>query len=144
MGGNSSNFNVSLTPEFWNATGKGTLCIDKVSLPITVDDGALASLQVVTVGESGSALYNCADIRFKKDAQGPSNCTRGGIDVATIKEQNGNGTTGSNSTAGNSTTGNSTAGGDKKAAAAGMAGINTVALGTIAGLASAFALGFGF
>lgn len=139
VGGNSTNFNVSLTPEFLNATNKGSLCIEKVPLPVKVDDGALASLQVVTVGESGSALYNCADIRFKKDAQAPANCTSGGIKVTAIKEQSGNGTTG-----GNGTGDNSTSGGDKKAAAAGMLGVNTVALGTIAGLASAFAMGFGF
>ncbi|POR33170.1 Uncharacterized protein TPAR_06637 [Tolypocladium paradoxum] len=140
VGGNTTNFNVSLTPEFWNATGKGTLCIDKVPLPVKVEDGALASLQIVTVGDSGSALYNCADIRFKKDAQAPGNCTSGGTKVTAVKEQTGNGTTG-----GNSTSGNSTSGGDKKSgAAAPMLGVNTVALGTIAGLASVFAMGLGF
>ncbi|PNY24348.1 Uncharacterized protein TCAP_05708 [Tolypocladium capitatum] len=140
VGGNSTNFNVSLTPEFWNTTGSGTLCIDKVPLPVMVDDGALASLQVVTVGEAGSALYNCADIRFKKDAQAPANCTSGGIKVTAIREQNGNGTTG-----GNSTGGNSTGGGDKKSGSPGTLGVNAVALGTVAGLASAaFAMGLGF
>ncbi|KND91110.1 hypothetical protein TOPH_04240 [Tolypocladium ophioglossoides CBS 100239] len=139
LGGNTTNFNISLTPEFWNATGKGTLCIDKVPLPVKVEDGALASLQVVTLGQTGSALYNCADIRFKKDAQAPGNCTSGGIGVTAVKQQNGNGTT-----SGNSTGGNSTSGGDKKGSSAGTLGVNTVALGTIAGLASVFAMGFGF
>ncbi|KUJ17378.1 uncharacterized protein LY89DRAFT_781592 [Mollisia scopiformis] len=53
-----------------NETGNGTLCIDKFTLPteLAVVDGQLASLQVVTVGETGAALYNCADIQFSSNA----------------------------------------------------------------------------
>lgn len=43
-----------------NETGNGTLCIDRFPLPegVMVMEGQMASLQVVTVGERGSALYN--------------------------------------------------------------------------------------
>ena len=67
LGGNvSSNFNVSLTPRLLNVTGKGTLCLPLLPVPDTgtgedgtgPSDGQPATLQVVTSGESGSALYN--------------------------------------------------------------------------------------
>jgi hypothetical protein len=60
LGDNVTNFNYTLTPQFWNETGNGTLCIPKLPLPagLTVSDGTTASLQVVTLGQSGSALYN--------------------------------------------------------------------------------------
>ena len=35
-----------------------------------VKDGQDATLQVITVGDTGSALYNCADITFKADGKG--------------------------------------------------------------------------
>lgn len=128
LGENATNFNVSLTPEFWNVSGKGTLCVDKLPVPIDVRDGALASLQVVTVGESGSALYNCADIRFRRDAKGPGDCASSkGLVYQKVKQQSGDG-----GAAGNSST-NGTAGN--------AMGANMVALLTAAGLASGFALG---
>lgn len=55
-----TNFNYTLTgPTFWNVTGAGTLCVD-LPLPegLNPSDGQEGSIQVVTVGESGSALYN--------------------------------------------------------------------------------------
>jgi len=60
LGDNVTNFNYTLTPEFWNSTGKGTLCVSELPLPadLSVADGTKASIQVVTLGESGSALYN--------------------------------------------------------------------------------------
>lgn len=59
VGDEVSSFNVSLTPELHNATGKGTLCLDKVAIPEgLVKEGQNASIQVVTFGASGSALYN--------------------------------------------------------------------------------------
>jgi len=60
LGANVSNFNYTLTPQFWNATGNGTLCVPGLKLPsgLTVQDGTQASIQVVTVGDSGSGLYN--------------------------------------------------------------------------------------
>ncbi|CAD6449170.1 dff1e2e8-a30a-4124-99bc-9614e19cb34d [Sclerotinia trifoliorum] len=65
----SSNFNISLTPAPLNATGSGHLCLSDFDLPseIKLEDGLNATVQVVTVGESGSALYNCADITFSSN-----------------------------------------------------------------------------
>lgn len=56
-----TSFNMSLTgPTFWNVTGKGTLFIEKLALPagFTPREGQRASIQVVTPGATGSALYN--------------------------------------------------------------------------------------
>ncbi|KAG6013199.1 hypothetical protein E4U41_005135 [Claviceps citrina] len=140
LGENTTNFNVSLTPEFWNVTGKGSLCVDKLPLPpdvqVQVQDGALASLQVVTVGAGGSALYNCADVRFKKDAKGPANCTTSnGMVVQAVKQQRGDGSTGGSASA------NTTGGVDHKGSAGVAVGADLLALLTAAGLASALALG---
>ncbi|TQS34249.1 hypothetical protein Golomagni_05375, partial [Golovinomyces magnicellulatus] len=79
LGENSTNFNISLTPELWNATGKGTLCVSELKIPQDIADGSVGTLQVVTSGASGSALYNCADIKFSKDAKPKSNCTSKGV-----------------------------------------------------------------
>ena len=61
-GGNvSSNFNASLTPRLLNVTGRGTLCLPSLPVPggdAAPRDGQPATLQVVTSGDSGSALYN--------------------------------------------------------------------------------------
>lgn len=137
LGENATNFNVSLTPEFWNVSGKGTLCVDKLPVPVDARDGAPASLQVVTVGESGSALYNCADIRFRRDAKGPGDCASSkGLVIQKVKQQGG----GDGRAALNSST-NGTAGNDTKGGAGVAAGANMVALLTAVGLASGFALG---
>jgi hypothetical protein len=71
LGPDVSNFNYTLTNPFWNETGNGTLCVPRLALPadLPVREGSEASLQVVTVGEDGNALYNCADIVFRGDAE---------------------------------------------------------------------------
>ncbi|KAI0546522.1 hypothetical protein F4679DRAFT_587534 [Xylaria curta] len=69
LGENATNFNISLTPQLLNVTGSGNFCIPALPIPAAVTDGQEASLQVVTNGESGSALYNCADIVFKSSAK---------------------------------------------------------------------------
>ncbi|EAQ93773.1 hypothetical protein CHGG_02008 [Chaetomium globosum CBS 148.51] len=71
LGPDVSNFNYTLTNPFWNSTGNGTLCVPRLTLPadLPVRDGSEASLQVVTVGEDGNALYNCADVVFRADAE---------------------------------------------------------------------------
>ncbi|KAJ4263648.1 hypothetical protein NW762_006472 [Fusarium torreyae] len=139
LGENTTNFNVSLTPQFLNATNPGTLFIEELALPSDVQpsDGDLASIQVVTIGDTGNALYNCADIRFKEKAKGPSNRT-GDVDYVTIKEQNGNGT---EESASNSSSSQETGGNDGNAA--GILGVNKVALTSVVGLAAAFVMGFG-
>lgn len=137
LGENTTNFNISLTPELWNATGRGTLCIDKLAVPEGIADGTRASIQVVTSGNSGSALYNCADIRFSKDAKRPGNCTTQGVTVATVGQQQGSG-------------GNATCDGKDQPAkesgkpgtsAAAVAVVNGGVLSTVAGLAALFTLG---
>jgi len=142
LGANTTNFNVSLTPEFLNVTGRGTLCIDKLSVPLdNVQDGTLASLQVVTSGESGSALYNCADIRFTNNASQLSNCSSSdGLVVQAIREQDGN-STGSGSAQG-SESGSSTST-DKAKNAADVLGTRKAVLTTVVGLAIAFTMGLG-
>ncbi|KAL7807771.1 hypothetical protein V8C44DRAFT_337046 [Trichoderma aethiopicum] len=149
LGANATNFNISLTPDLVNVTGKGTLCIDK--LPVSLDaaaggadikEGTLASIQVVTSGESGNALYNCADIRFTKNATGPSNCsTSEGLEMHTIKEDDNDNDNGTDSKDGGAS-GNSSAPADKKNAA-GLMGSDTSVLATVVGLAVAFSLGLG-
>ncbi|PTB66034.1 hypothetical protein BBK36DRAFT_1121230 [Trichoderma citrinoviride] len=150
LGANTTNFNISLTPALTNVTGKGTLCIDK--LPVDDDaaikEGTLASIQVVTSGESGSALYNCADIRFTKNATGPSNCsTSDGLVLHTIGDE----TTDNNSTdsGGSSSQDGATEGGKNSSSsageksAAGLMGSDKPVLATVVGLAIAFSLGLG-
>jgi len=136
LGGNTTNFNVSLTPEFWNTTGKGTLCVEQMPVPEDIADGTLASVQVVTLGESGAALYNCADIRFSKDAKRLANCTSDGVTVATVKEQTG----GSNSSNSTDEEGDSN---DKDGAASGSFGANFGLLSAAVGLTTVFAMGLG-
>ncbi|KAI5467497.1 hypothetical protein BGZ63DRAFT_29220 [Mariannaea sp. PMI_226] len=138
LGKNSSNFNVSLTPEFWNVTSPGQLCVEKLELPggVELKEGDLASIQVITVGDSGTALYNCADIRFKKGAKGPSNCTSDVEyfevkDQATLKEQDNSSSSNSNSTSG------------KEHNAAGVFTVNHAALASVVGLTTLFVAGLG-
>ncbi|PHH72926.1 hypothetical protein CDD80_4172 [Ophiocordyceps camponoti-rufipedis] len=126
LGRNTTNFNVSLTPDFLNVTGKGTLCIDKLPIPIPVENGTLATLQVVTPGASGSALYNCADIRLVEGAKSPDNCTNDGVSVKTVREQQ------DTPASGNASSGQPA----KGLAASASAGPYTVALGTACALAS--------
>ncbi|KAI1076226.1 hypothetical protein F5B20DRAFT_584569 [Whalleya microplaca] len=56
----ADDFNVSLTPQLMNVTGKGNFCIPSLYLPesVSVSDGQKASIQVVTGGESGDSRYN--------------------------------------------------------------------------------------
>lgn len=138
LGKNSSNFNVSLTPDFWNVTTPGQLCVEKLALPddVEVRDGDVASIQVITGGESGVALYNCADIRFKKGAKGPSNCTSE-VEYVEVTDQvtlDAESNSSSNSNSSDSSDDDS---------AAGVLGVNKVAVTSVAGLAALFAMGFG-
>ncbi|KAH6633928.1 hypothetical protein B0J18DRAFT_414763 [Chaetomium sp. MPI-SDFR-AT-0129] len=130
LGPDVGNFNYTLTEPFWNVTGKGTLCIPHLELPadLPVTDGSKGSLQVVTLGADGNALYNCADIEFKKDAKvlsGDQCKTDEGLSVANV-------------TAAGS--GNATNGDDKGSAASGRR-VDVVALTSVAALVSVFVLG---
>jgi len=72
LGGNVTRLNITLVPTF-NQTGNGTFCFKKLTLPsgLDIQEGTNASIQVIQLSENGGALYNCADITFKKDAAGP-------------------------------------------------------------------------
>ncbi|KAI1361204.1 hypothetical protein F5Y08DRAFT_342941 [Xylaria arbuscula] len=87
IGENATNFNISLTPDLLNVTGKGDFCITDLPIPKDVVDGQNATIQVVTNGQSGSALYNCADIVFRSTAQTPSVCTNSTGVTATVVGQ---------------------------------------------------------
>ncbi|MCJ1427880.1 hypothetical protein MMC29_005786 [Sticta canariensis] len=69
-GDNTTVFNISLVEGF-NQTGNGTFCFPTVTLPdsLNITEGTNASIQVIQIGETGSALYNCADITFSSDAK---------------------------------------------------------------------------
>lgn len=107
-----------------------------MSVPEGIADGTLASLQVITLGDSGAALYNCADIRFSQSAQ-LSNCTNDGVTVTTVKEQKGD----ANST--DSADEKDGAKGDDKDGGAGLFGVNGALLTAVVGLTTAFAIGLG-
>ncbi|EFQ25686.1 uncharacterized protein GLRG_00830 [Colletotrichum graminicola M1.001] len=135
--GNITTYNITLTPELWNATGSGTLCIEKLPLPEPAQNGQRGSLQVVTVGDSGSGLYNCADLRFTSNATTLSSeqCKTEGVTLHAVTDQTTNETSGS----GNST-GNSTGGGDGTSGAA-RSGSHLLALSSVVGLSMAFVFG---
>lgn len=150
LGTDVSSFNISLTPEFWNSTGNGTLCVPKVPLPadLEVKDGDLASIQVVTVGDTGSALYNCADIKFSKDAKGPDECKSDNVtyyvvgEVQDKVESDGDvpEASGSNSDSSDSSDSSSEGGSGGTGAAIGK-DVPVAVLSTVVGLALAFAAG---
>lgn len=90
LGTNVTNFNITLSPPLWNSTGSGTLCVPRLplTLPDDVEDGSEASLQVVTVGADGSALYNCANLRLVGEAEefGGEECETDGVEFYVIGE----------------------------------------------------------
>jgi hypothetical protein len=132
------NFNYTLTDPVWNVTGNGTLCIPQMALPadLPVADGSPASLQVVTVGADGNALYNCADIVFSKDAvplAGEECVTSEGVTFAPVgvAAAQGGGDDGGD--------GGKGSGGGENAAAA--LGVNRVALSSAVALVVVFVFG---
>ncbi|KAH8681857.1 hypothetical protein BX600DRAFT_505499 [Xylariales sp. PMI_506] len=133
LGTNASNFNYSLTPSFVNVTGNGTYCFPVLPLPVEVADGTNASLQVVTSGASGSALYNCADITFRSNAQPLSgdacqNTTVSAVYISQVSASSANST-------------NTTSTG-KNAASPGRGDVNIAALAGIVGLVASTLLGW--
>lgn len=150
LGENTTDFNITLTPDLWNSTSEGTLCIEKLPIPEDsgIKNGSIGSLQVITLDAAGSSLYNCADIRFVDNAPEAPTC---------------NGTVGVNIIKGNSSTtlqegsghdhgddhSEEESGGDEESSggdddgAAGMIGVNMVSLTTFTGLAAVFVMGLG-
>ncbi|CAK7221148.1 hypothetical protein SBRCBS47491_004428 [Sporothrix bragantina] len=151
LGENVTNFNYSLTPQFWNETGSGVLCIPHLDLPAGLEpaDGQHATIQVVTLGETGTALYNCADITFREKGVtefGGANCTTdSGVSYYSVVDQastsgNGSSTTsggGSSTTSGSASTTTTTTGTN---AGVGM-GVNKAVLTSVVALAVAFVYG---
>ncbi|KAG9187329.1 hypothetical protein G6011_05200 [Alternaria panax] len=83
LGSNATNFNITLL-EMFNQTGAGIFCMKetgranleegfKAAGYSGLDDerinGLMATVQVIQLGHSGSALYNCADIMFNSTAE---------------------------------------------------------------------------
>ncbi|KAL2150996.1 hypothetical protein VTH82DRAFT_6094 [Thermothelomyces myriococcoides] len=129
LGSDAANFNYTLTQPFWNSTGNGTLCVSRLELPddLPVRDGSPATLQVVTLGEDGNALYNCADIVFREDAEvlSEDECqTSEGVTYAPVAVATDN-------------DGDNTAGGDKDGAGSALT-VNTLALSSVVGLVMVF------
>jgi hypothetical protein len=94
---NTSTFNISLNPMLLNETGNGTICLPKWHLPaeLGIVDGQDASLQIITIGDSGTALYNCADIRFSSNAtilSGDACQNSTGVDIYPLMQQQANST----------------------------------------------------
>ncbi|OQU98727.1 hypothetical protein CLAIMM_04467 isoform 1 [Cladophialophora immunda] len=98
FGSDIATFNISLNPMLLNETGNGTICIPKWTLPadLGIVDGMDASLQVITIGDSGTALYNCADIRFSANAttlSGDQCQNSTGVEIYPLVQQQANGST---------------------------------------------------
>ncbi|KAF1828946.1 hypothetical protein BDW02DRAFT_192546 [Decorospora gaudefroyi] len=82
FGPNATSFNVSLV-EMFNQTGTGLFCMKETGKAVLAQafmdagfgegegagEGVLATVQVIQLGHSGSALYNCADIMFNSSAE---------------------------------------------------------------------------
>ncbi|CBX96385.1 hypothetical protein IAQ61_001553 [Plenodomus lingam] len=83
LGSNATNFNITLV-EMFNQTGAGMFCLKETGRANLEEgfkaagysgmederiEGLMASVQVIQLGHSGSALYNCADIMFNSTAQ---------------------------------------------------------------------------
>lgn len=60
LGSNVTNLNISLNATPINETGNGILCIEKFPLPanLGITKGLSASLQISTIGPTGTAQYN--------------------------------------------------------------------------------------
>lgn len=136
----TTNFNISLTPQFFNETGNGTICIPKLPLPagLNIVDGMNASIQVVTPGASGSSLYNCADITFSSSAtllSGDQCKNTTGLTITPVVPQSANGSSASRSSTGAAASASSTA-----KSAASVVGSSGIAMLASAAGALAFAL----
>ncbi|RYP66736.1 hypothetical protein DL770_008754 [Monosporascus sp. CRB-9-2] len=133
LGSNVTNFNITLTPQLMNVTGQGDFCIPELPVPEgTVTEGQNATIQVVTNGESGSALYNCADITFRTNMNSShvEQCTNGtGVTAEIVDSSSSESESGSEP--------------ETPGSAASVAA-STVTLTALVGLAVVFATGLGF
>lgn len=148
LGNDTTDFNITLTPSLHNTTGEGNLCIDQLPIPEDsgITDGAIGSIQIITLDGSGSSLYNCADVRFVEDAPEAPSCNNT-IEVNVIQgnssssHEEGHGSEGHGSDE-EGTEEETTEEGEGEGAA-GMIGVNMVSLTTFAGLSAVFIMGLG-
>ncbi|KAI9893220.1 MAG: hypothetical protein M1814_000347 [Vezdaea aestivalis] len=64
LGNNPSAFNITLLPTI-QEQGPGDFCLQNLRVPNGVArEGQSATIQVITDGNGGKGLYNCADITF--------------------------------------------------------------------------------
>lgn len=57
-GANVTAFNMSLTPDLHNVTGKGLFCLPDLKMPSDLPDGTRGTFQIVTNGQDGQDMYN--------------------------------------------------------------------------------------
>ncbi|EHY57753.1 hypothetical protein HRR83_005336 [Exophiala dermatitidis] len=153
LGNDTNTFTTSLNPMLLNETGNGTICLPKFTLPegLGIQDGQDASLQVITIGDEGTALYNCADITFTSNATllPDDQCKNSSnVDIYPLVEQFSNGslaageggsaaaTTVTVTASGAAATGSSANGGSGsvRLGAVGQHGVIAAAVATVAGL----------
>ncbi|EOA88074.1 hypothetical protein ACJQWK_01872 [Exserohilum turcicum] len=147
LGANATNFNISLVPLF-NQTGAGTFCLSETGRAnldqgfkdagyTGADDerinGLMASVQVIQLGHSGSALYNCADIIFNSTAKllSDDQCKNGtGVSGVAIQNVGSAATAQANGSAtGDAAKPTQTNGAGRVGAGAGAGGVGTMVLG---------------
>jgi len=138
IGTDYPSFNISLTPSLLNVTGNGTFCVPAVTLPsgVAISEGTNASIQVVTSGASGSALYNCADITFTSKATPlpADKCVNGtGVSGAIVGAAQAQ-TAGSSQTAPSSTTSAPASTSSKASAASSVKSGSMLGAGVVAGV----------
>ncbi|KIW70575.1 hypothetical protein PV04_02831 [Phialophora macrospora] len=141
FGSDTNTFNISLNPMLLNVTGNGTICIPKWNLPadLGIVDGMDASLQVINIGDTGTALYNCADIRFTSNATilGGDQCQNTtGVEIYPLVQQQADGSI-EGATATVTVTASAAGASATNGAAMGMSapGLGSLALSTILAIA---------
>ncbi|KAI4869769.1 hypothetical protein F4820DRAFT_365932 [Hypoxylon rubiginosum] len=84
QGANVTNFNMSLTPDLTNVTGKGNFCLPHLDVPMDIAEGTHASIQIVTNGQDGQDMYNCADITFRANAKVPDGVCKNDTQISAV------------------------------------------------------------
>ncbi|KAI1772044.1 hypothetical protein F4818DRAFT_444670 [Hypoxylon cercidicola] len=93
---NVTNFNLSLTPDLTNVTGRGMFCLPHLNVPMDIMDGTRGALQIVTNGVDGADMYNCADVTFRANAKTPDGVCKNDTGISAVIV--GQSTVGSNQT----------------------------------------------
>lgn len=141
----TSNFNITMTPNLHNITGKGSFCIQNLPYPANFKptEGQTGSVQVITADYKGAALYNCADVVFRANATafGGAKCETTPSNM-TLTYPSASGASTGGASGGNSTGGGAGAGAQAPKPAAGVVNnANVALLSSVVGLAVVFGLG---